>query len=130
SHQRIGELSVVVHESDVASTCQMQTPNNSTQLMGRKYFRQVIMTWSIRSRGKVQRTHIITNTPPHPLRMKTAALIRLPNMGPRNVSLNSTGSNPEFQPPKNIVAAMPETANMLPYSAMKNNSHRNPEYSV
>src|SRR5262249_52666886 len=97
---------------------------------GRKYFKQVIMTWSMRSRGKVQRTHIMTNTPPHPLRMKMAALIRLPMMGPRNVSLNSTGRSPVFQPPRNMVAAMPETANILPYSAMKNNSQRNPEYSV
>src|SRR5262249_9667956 len=89
-----------------------------------------IITWSMRSRGSVQRTHIITNTPPHPFRMKTSALIRLPKIGPKNVSLSSTGKRPVFQPPRNMVTAMPDTANMLPYSAMKKSSQRNPEYSV
>jgi hypothetical protein len=28
-----------------------------------QYFKQVVITWSIRSRGNVQRTHIMTTTP-------------------------------------------------------------------
>src|SRR5437899_7909333 len=32
------------------ANCQKLTPNNRTQLIGNKYFRQVIITWSIRSR--------------------------------------------------------------------------------
>ena len=28
-----------------------------------QYFKQVVITWSIRSRGSVQRTHIMTVTP-------------------------------------------------------------------
>src|ERR1700736_2045952 len=45
------------------------TPISSTQLIGNKYFKQVIITWSMRSRGSVQRTHIITNTRNQHLRM-------------------------------------------------------------
>src|SRR3954465_11376251 len=37
---------------------------------------------------------------------------------------------PVCQPPRNRRAAMPLTANIDPYSAMKNRLHRSPEYSV
>ena len=47
-----------------ASNCHRHTPTNSTQLIGRKYCRHVIITWSIRSRGIDHRTHIITTTSP------------------------------------------------------------------
>ena len=54
------------------------TPSSRTQLIGTRYFRQVIITWSMRSRGSVQRTHIITKTSSQPLRMKTTTLMTLP----------------------------------------------------
>ena len=41
---------------------QITAPRNSTQLMGTRYFRQVIITWSIRSLGSVQRIQICTQT--------------------------------------------------------------------
>src|SRR5262245_41233667 len=88
----------------------------------------------MRSRGSVQRTHIITNTSSHALRMNTAQLIRLPTLrmghGHLSVSLNSHGSTPVFQPPRNRCVAMPLTANMDAYSAMKKNDQRRPLYSV
>ena len=45
-------------------------PENITAAIGMQYFKQVVITWSIRSRGSVQRTHIITVTPTTPLTMK------------------------------------------------------------
>ena len=42
-----------------------------TAAIGVQYFRQVVITWSIRSRGSVQRTHIITATPQHALGHQT-----------------------------------------------------------
>ena len=37
---------------------------------GTQYFRQVVITWSIRSRGKVQRIQIMKTTPAVHLKMK------------------------------------------------------------
>src|SRR5438874_1984936 len=62
--------------------CQTLTPSSSTHEIGSRYFRQVIITWSMRSRGSVQRTHIITNTSSQPLAMNTVTLMRLPKIGP------------------------------------------------
>src|SRR5262249_5886818 len=70
------------HSSLSKTNCQMPIPTSSTQLIGSRYFRQTIMTWSIRSRGSVQRTHIMMNTPNHPLRMKTCTFTRLPSTQP------------------------------------------------
>src|SRR5262245_55256139 len=112
------------------SSCHRHMPNSSTHEIGSRYFRHVIITWSIRSRGSVHRTHIITKTRNQPLRMKTTTLTRLPTQKPRNESLGSTGDSPVCQPPRNRIVAMAETANIEPYSAMKNRLHRNPEYSV
>src|ERR1051325_11273403 len=52
------------------------------QLIGIRYFKHSIMTWSIRSRGSVQRTHIITNTSSQPLKMKTVTLMMLARIQP------------------------------------------------
>src|SRR5205823_1622443 len=54
------------------------TPSSSTQLSGSRYFRQVIITWSMRSRGSVQRTHIITKTRNQHLKMKMTTFRMLP----------------------------------------------------
>ena len=51
-------------------------------------------------------------------------------MYPKKVPLNSTGTRPVFQPPRNSMVAMPLTANIEPYSAMKRISQRKPLYSV
>ena len=51
-------------------TANITTPTNITAASGMQYFKQVVITWSIRSRGSVQRTHIITVTPSMPLRIK------------------------------------------------------------
>src|SRR5882724_8527679 len=61
-----------------SATCHSVTPINSTQLIGSRYFKQVIITWSMRSRGSVQRTHIITNTRNQHLKMNTNTLRTLP----------------------------------------------------
>src|SRR5262245_22338567 len=63
-----------------SATSHRLTPNSRAQLIGRRYFRQVIITWSMRSRGSVQRAHIMTKTSSHALRTKTTALIRLPTL--------------------------------------------------
>src|SRR5262245_3198312 len=107
---------------------QRQTPNNSTHEIGRKYFRQVIITWSIRSRGSDQRIHIMTNTRNPPLAMNTIRLSTCPAHPSR--SDGSNGNSPVCQPPRNRMAAAPLTANMLAYSAMKKNDHLSPLYSV
>ena len=38
-------------------------PRNIAAAIGVQYFKQVFITWSIRSRGSVQRTHIMNVTP-------------------------------------------------------------------
>src|SRR5262249_16115811 len=116
-------------------SCQALTPMSSTQLIGSRYFKHVIMTWSMRRRGKVQRIHIITNTRNQHLKMNTNTLMMLPITQkkparcPMSV-LRSIGNTPGFQPPRNRIVAMPLTATMLPYSAMKIDSQRKPLYSV
>src|SRR5207245_9887882 len=93
---------------------------------------------SIRRRGSVQLTHIMTKTSSQPLAMNTAALITLPKRNPSQ-SVRSAGADarspgpgirPVCQPPKNSSVAIPLTANLLPYSAMKKNDQRKPLYSV
>src|SRR5947208_14245203 len=71
----------------------------------------------------------MTNTNMNPLKMKTRTLMRLPTIGPSS-SLNSFGSRPVFQPPRNSIVAMPLTANMVPYSAMKRIRQQKPLASV
>src|SRR5262249_33319821 len=97
--------------------CHRLTPSSSTHVSGTRYLMQVIITWSMRSRGSVQRTHIITNTNSQPLMMKTSTLITWPKTP--SSRLSSQGTTPRCQPPRKSSVAMPLTANMLPYSAMK-----------
>src|SRR4026209_2273778 len=82
----------------------------------------------MRSRGNVQRTHICTNTSTQALTMNTITLITLPTQPSGTVKSN--GVNPVCQPPRNSSTAMPLTANMEAYSAMKKNDQRRPLYSV
>src|SRR5262249_53019072 len=113
-----------------SATCHRLTPMRRKQLIGSRYFKQVIITWSIRSRGNVQRTHIMTKTSRKPLNRNTRTLTTLPTIEPKKVLVSSQGTKPVFQPPRNIKVAMPLTANMLPYSAMKRISQRKPLNSV
>src|SRR5262249_22542205 len=92
-----------VHAS---ATCHRLTPRSRKQLIGRRYFRHVIITWSIRSRGSVQRTHICTNTSSQHLTMNTITLMTFPTH-PRAVTDRSHGVTPVFQPPRNRSTAMP-----------------------
>ena len=46
------------------------------------------------------------------------------------MSVDFEAGRPRLQPPRNSSTAMPLTANMLPYSAMKMTSQRKPLYSV
>src|SRR4051794_1591346 len=88
----------------------------------------------MRSRGSVQRTHIITNTSSHAFSTNTTQLMTLPTLrighGQSSVLLSSNGSTPVLQPPRNSSVAMPLTANIAAYSAMKKNDQRRPLYSV
>src|SRR5581483_8219074 len=113
----------------VTNSCHAHTPTRRPQLIGRKYFRQVIITWSIRSRGRDQRGHIITRISTVPLPSNTAVSSRFPQQKPHR-SAGSNGRNPVCHPPRNKSAASPLTANMLPYSARKKYDHRIPLYSV
>ena len=45
-------------------------PTKKIAASGTQYLRQVVITWSMRSRGSVQRIHIMTVTPMAALRMK------------------------------------------------------------
>ena len=45
-------------------------PKNIAAAIGVQYFKQVVITWSIRNRGNVQRTHIMKITPKGALKMK------------------------------------------------------------
>ena len=39
------------------------TPTSMIEASGTQYFKQVAITWSMRSRGSVQRSHIMNMTP-------------------------------------------------------------------
>src|SRR5581483_1796349 len=100
----------------------------------------------MRSRGKVQRTHICTNTNSQALTMNTTTLMTLPITQPSHdgcsalppshtcvekvVLSSGTNGRPVCQPPRNKSTAIPLTANIAPYSAMKKNDQRSPLYSV
>ena len=47
-------------------------PRNMAAASGVQYFRQVVITWSMRRRGRVQRIHIIMSTPSVALPMRFA----------------------------------------------------------
>ena len=49
---------------------QASAPTKQTAAIGTQYFQHIVITWSIRSRGSVQRTHIMTVTPKTALTMK------------------------------------------------------------
>src|SRR4051794_35261581 len=102
---------------------------------GTQYLRHVVITWSMRRRGKVQRTHIITVTPKVALPRKLTtpavrAMYHIHQSEPLGLGSASEycpfskadvvkiGIGP-FQPPKNRIAARPLTRNIEPYSAMK-----------
>ena len=57
--------------------CHARAPRKQNEASGTQYFKQVVITWSIRSRGSVQRTQIITITPRLDLRIKFAQPARL-----------------------------------------------------
>ena len=92
-----------------AMSDQVVAPRNRKQLIGTRYFKQVIITWSIRNRGNVHRTHIMMNTRNHPLRRNTKTLITFPSIQPivpnpnpfgsENNVVNSNG-NPRLHPPR------------------------------
>ncbi len=46
---------------------QSVVPTKVKQTIGVQYFQHMTITWSIRSRGSVHRTQVITNTPATPL---------------------------------------------------------------
>src|SRR4051812_35247630 len=49
---------------------QIIAPTKQIAASGTQYFRHVVMTWSMRNRGSVHRTHIITVTPNVAFRIK------------------------------------------------------------
>ena len=80
---------------------------------GIKYFHSNFKIWSIRRRGKVQRTHIKSHT--------TVKVLPKNQMKPgiKFIKL-SKPSTPMFngaQPPRNTVEAIPEITKRLRYSA-------------
>ena len=89
-------------------------PRNITAAIGVQYFKQVFITWSIRSRGSVQRTHIITVTPNTHLAMKLSMPSKLPTYASDQDRASSRarpsqcviGIGP-FQPPKNRIDGQP-----------------------
>src|SRR4029079_5505756 len=91
------------------------TNKNETAAIGTQYFKQVVMTWSMRRRGSVQRTHIMTVTPIMPLLMILIVPSTLPaRPQPRpcwkvRPSMCATGIGP-FQPPRNRIEASRLTA--------------------
>ena len=62
-----------------ASSIQSIAPANIAEASGTQYFRQVVITWSIRSRGSVQRSQIMNVTPTTALTMKLHMPSRLPS---------------------------------------------------
>ena len=53
-------------------------PTSMIEASGTQYFRQVVITWSMRSRGSVQRSHIMKITPRKPLTTRLHMPRKLP----------------------------------------------------
>src|SRR5262245_23311932 len=128
AHARALSQRQICSTTDGTNSSHRHTPTSKTHEIGRKYFRQVIITWSMRRRGSDQRIHIITKTRNQPLSTNTITFRTCPNQPSR--SDGSKGNSPLCQPPRNRIAAAPLTANMLEYSAKKNIDQRIPLYSV
>ena len=61
----------------ISMASQTRAPRKQTAAMGTQYFRQAVITWSIRNRGNVQRIQIMKVTPTTALRMKLMQPARL-----------------------------------------------------
>ena len=66
AHAAVRSRMTADHAVRERSTSRASTPRNIAAAIGMQYFRQVVITWSIRSRGSVQRTHIMNVTPTTP----------------------------------------------------------------
>jgi hypothetical protein len=119
----------------VASTSGYATvPAKRKQLIGIKYFKHVVITWSIRSRGNVQRTQICTHTSTDAFNKKTSNPTVFARKFPTPIGdadfIEAKTPKPSSQPPRNKTVAKPLTRNMLAYSARKKSDQRKPLYSV
>jgi len=87
------------------------------EAIGTQYFRQVVITWSIRSRGSVQRSQIMHVTPKTALAMKLLMPNRLPIQpstvcgSPPSPSHEAIGTGP-FHPPRKSNEPSPLTTNI------------------
>src|SRR5574344_2247879 len=88
--------------------------NKLTILMGSKYFHSRLSSWSIRSLGKVQRTHKLMN-----ISMNVFAKNQMGEGIKSMMPLNQcqTVMWKGIQPPKNMVVAMAAITNIFKYSA-------------
>src|SRR5690606_29227567 len=103
--------------------------SSNAQLIGSRYFKQEVITWSIRKRGSVHRTHIMTKTISDALVRKFSSPKSLATNKSSPPHIEKTGIGP-FQPPRNRITKIPLTANIEAYSARKKNDQRMPLYSV
>ena len=104
------------------------TNKRITKEKGIKYFQQNAISWSTLNLGRVHLSHIWTRTKNNPLdanqkNCSTGTNHVQPNVFPKY-------PNGDWYPPKNIIATIAETANILVYSAIKNIANFIPEYSV
>ena len=106
----------------------MMRPPTTTTItieMGSRTFQATYMSWSTRSRGSVQRSHIMMKT-------RNQALA-ISHTGPRPmgpICCRMPFGKGEYQPPRNSTEATAEMTNISVYSAMKNMAKKNPLYSV
>src|ERR1700722_14645954 len=98
-----------------------QTPavTRLSSAIGSMDFQAKFISWSIRSRGRVLRTHI---------NMTISAKSLAKNQ--RYDGIQFRKENGADHPPRNSVIANPLMANMPIYSPRKNSANLNPEYSM
>ena len=103
------------------------TSNKLIILIGSKYFHSRFSNWSMRNRGKVHRNHMM-------MKMRKNVLPKNhTDDGMKSIIWLKSCQLPIWSgihPPRNRVAPMAHTINILTYSAKKNRANFIPEYSV
>src|SRR5512137_1411354 len=108
---------------------QASDPTTQTSAMGTRYFQHIDIIWSMRKRGRVQRSQMVTKTRLDALTKKTA---KERTCSQNEASIRSgvmPGHGMRHPPRKSEVASAPMT-HRFTHSAVAKAPKRKPEYSV
>ena len=114
------------------SAMRSRTPVADPMERGTRYFQQVIISWSTRRRGSVQRIWMTVKTRHVPLKTKTAneSACQPRKAQPFDSAIRSGEMPGICHPPRNARVATAARIHMLAHSAKRKKRKRIPEYSM